>query len=127
MQHNPFEQAVATILESERRFQLGAYFLVREALDFTVDRISQESNSETRHVSGGELLHGFRDYVLQQYGPMGATILEDWGLTQCCHIGEIVFLFIEHGIFGKQDSDSLDDFAEVFTFTEAFTDPFIPA
>lgn len=127
MQHNPFEQAVATILESEKNFQPEAYFLIREALDFTVDRLSQESNSETRHVSGGELLRGFRDYVLQQYGPMGATILDDWGLTHCRQIGEIVFLFIEHGIFGKQDSDSLDDFAEIFTFKEAFTDPFIPA
>ncbi len=127
MQTNQFEHAVASILEKEKRFQPGAYFLVREALDFTVDRLSKETNGEKRHVSGSELLQGFRDHVLEEYGPMAATILEDWGISKCRHIGEIVFLFIENGVFGKQDSDSLDDFGEIYTFEEAFTTPFIAA
>jgi hypothetical protein len=70
MQSNQFEHAVASILEKENRFQPGAYFLAREALDFTVDRLSRETNGEKRHVSGRELLQGFRDYVIQEYGPM---------------------------------------------------------
>ncbi len=127
MQSNQFEHAVTAILKKEKRFQPGAYFLVREALDFTVDRLSKESNGEKRHVSGKELLHGFRDYVLHEYGPMGATLLQDWGIVKCRNVGEIVFLFIENGVFGKQDSDSLDDFDEIFTFEEAFTAPFIAA
>ncbi len=127
MQSNQFEHAVTAILEKEERFQPGAFFLVREALDFTVDRLSKETNGEKRHVSGKELLQGFRDYVLEEYGPMGATILEDWGITKCRHVGEIVFLFIENGVFGKQDSDTLDDFHEIYTFEEAFSSPFIAA
>lgn len=126
MQHNQFEHAVASILETEKRFQPGAYFLVRETLDFTVDRLSKETNGDKRHVSGRELLYGFRDYLIQEYGPMSATLLEDWGITKCRHVGEIVFLFIENGVFGKQDSDTLDDFDEVFTFEDAFTAPFLP-
>ncbi|MCX8237603.1 MAG: putative repeat protein (TIGR04138 family) [Akkermansiaceae bacterium] len=125
MQSNQFEHAVASILEKENRFQPGAYFLAREALDFTVDRLSRETNGEKRHVSGRELLQGFRDYVIQEYGPMGATLLDDWGITKCRHVGEIVFLFIENGVFGRQDSDSLNDFEEFFTFEEAFTTPFL--
>ncbi|MFT6181650.1 MAG: putative repeat protein (TIGR04138 family) [Paracoccaceae bacterium] len=124
MQSNQFEHAVASILEKENRFQPGAYFMVREALDFTVERLSRETNGEKRHVSGKELLQGFRDYVIQEYGPMAATLLDDWGITQCRHVGEIVFLFIENGVFGKQDSDTLNDFDEVYTFEEAFTAPF---
>ena len=124
MQQNPFEFAVAEILETEKRFQPGAYFLVREVLDFTVERLAKKTGGETRHVSGNELLEGFRDYLLQEYGPMSATLLADWGITQCRDVGEIVFLFIEHGIFGKQDSDTLDDFNEIFTFEEAFIAPF---
>ena len=42
-------------------------------------------------------------------------------------MGEIVFLFIENGVFGKQDSDSLDDFSEIYTFEEAFVAPFLAA
>jgi uncharacterized repeat protein (TIGR04138 family) len=125
MQSNQFEHAVTAILEKEKRFQPGAYFLVREALDFTVDRISKETNGEKRHVSGKELLQGFREYVTQEYGPMGATLLRDWNITECRHVGEIVFLFIDNGVFGKQDSDTLDDFDEIFTFEEAFTAPFV--
>lgn len=125
MQHNQFEHAVTAILKTEKRFQPGAFFLVREALDFTVDRLSKETNGEKRHVSGRELLTGFRDYVIQEYGPMSATLLDDWGLTQCRHVGEIVFLFIENGVFGKQDSDTLDDFDEIYTFEEAFSAPFM--
>ena len=127
MQQNPFEFAVAEILETEKRFQPGAYFLVREALDFTVERLAKKTGGETRHVSGKELLEGFRDYLLQEYGPMSATLLADWGITKCRDVGEIVFLFIEHGIFGKQDSDTLDDFNEIYTFEEAFTAPFLAA
>jgi len=127
MQPNSFEHSVAVILEHETRFEPGAYFLVREVLDFTVDRLTKESNGEKRHVAGAELLEGFRDYLLQEYGPMSATLLEDWGISKCRHVGEIVFLFIEHGVFGKQDSDTLDDFNEIYTFEEAFTKPFLAA
>ncbi len=127
MQPIQLENAVASILEKEKRFEPGAYFLVREALDFTVERLSKESKGEKRHVTGSELLQGFRDYALQEYGPMAATLLADWGITSCRDIGEIVFLFIENGVFGKQDSDTLEDFSEIFTFEEAFTRPFMAA
>lgn len=119
-----FEASVNQILAKETRFEAGAYFLVREALDFTIDRIAKESDGENRHVTGKELLLGFRDYTLREYGPMSATLLHDWGLEECRHVGEIVFLFIEEGIFGKQDSDTLEDFCDVFDFQEAFTEPF---
>lgn len=125
MQPIQLESAIAAITQADDRFQPGAFFLVREALDFTVDRLAKESQGEKRHVTGRELLGGFRDYALQEYGPMAATLLEDWGISSCRNIGEIVFLFIEHGVFGKQDSDSLDDFAELYTFEDAFVKPFI--
>ncbi|MBR9760282.1 hypothetical protein GYB43_08200 [bacterium] len=125
MQPIQLESAVATILEHESRFEPGAYFLVRDILDFTVERLAKKNKGEKRHVTGPELLIGFRDFVLKEYGPMGATLLEDWGITSCRNIGEIVFLFIEHGVFGKQDSDTIDDFSEIFDFEEAFTAPFL--
>jgi uncharacterized repeat protein (TIGR04138 family) len=127
MQPIQLESAVATIIKSDPRFQPGAYFLVREALDFTVDRLARESQGEKRHVTGRELLTGFRDYAVNEYGPMAWTLLEDWGIKSCRNVGEIVFLFIENGVFGKQDSDSLDDFSEIYTFEEAFVAPFLAA
>ena len=127
MQPIQLESAVATIIKSDPRFQPGAYFLVREALDFTVDRLARESQGEKRHVTGRELLTGFRDYAVNEYGPMAWTLLEDWGIKSCRNVGEIVFLFIENGVFGKQDSDSHDDFSDIYTFEEAFVAPFLAA
>jgi uncharacterized repeat protein (TIGR04138 family) len=125
MQPIQLESAIATITESDHRFDAGAFFLVREALDFTVERLAAESSGEKRHVTGPELLNGFRDYTLKEYGPMAATLLEQWGMKSCRDIGEIVFLFIEHGVFGKQDSDSIDDFQEIYQFEDVFVKPFI--
>ncbi len=126
MQPIQLENAIAEIIQMESRFEPGAYFLVREALDFTVDRLAEADGGEKRHVTGPELLHGFRDYTLKEYGPMAATLLQDWGLTECEHIGQIVFLFIENGVFGKQDSDTIDDFSNIYEFETAFTEPFQP-
>lgn len=126
MQPIQLENAITEIIKVETRFSPGAYFLVREALDFTVDRMAADNNGEKRHVTGPELLIGFRDYALQEYGPMAATLLEDWGLVECTNIGEIVFLFIEHGVFGKQDSDTIDDFSNIYEFKSEFAAPFLP-
>lgn len=38
----------------------------------------------------------------------------------------MVFLLIEEGVFGKQDSDTREDFAELFPLHEALDAPFLP-
>ena len=127
MQALRFDAAVDQILKKDDRFEAGAYFFLQDALDFTLKRAKEENNGENRHVSGKELLFGFRDFALQEFGPMSLTLFREWGVTQCTDIGEMVFHLIEEGMFGKQDSDTVDDFSNQFTFQEAFGDPFLPA
>ena len=124
MQPIKLESAINAIVRSDPRFDPGAFHLVRESLDFTVERMAKNGQGEKRHVTGRELLTGFREFALQEYGPMAATLLADWGIKSCRNVGEIVFLLIDCGVFGKQDSDSLDDFSEIYTFEEAFSAPF---
>ena len=38
----------------------------------------------------------------------------------------MVFHLIEEGMFGKQDSDTREDFSNAFSFHEAFSMPFLP-
>ena len=38
----------------------------------------------------------------------------------------MVFLLIAEGMFGKQDSDSREDFIEYFSFDDVFVTPFLP-
>lgn len=126
MQHAHFEEAVATIFGRDKRFDVHAYFFLKDALDFTLKHVADTNGGQARHVTGQELLAGFRDLALQQFGPMGYTLMKEWGVRQCRDVGDMVFLLIEEGMFGRQDSDSLEDFSEVFDFEDSLVEPFLP-
>lgn len=126
MQAMQFEQSVQRILGRDRRFDPQAYFFVKEALDFTLQRVIGENGGQARHVSGRELLEGFRDCALQQFGPMASTLMEEWGVRCCQDVGDMVFLLIEEQVFGKQDSDRREDFSGDFDLMESLTAPFLP-
>ena len=125
MQALRFDAAVENIVQREKRFDPGAYFLLKDALDFTLKRTREESGEE-RHVSGEELIYGFRDYAIQEFGPMAHTLLREWGVHTCSDVGDMVFELIEEGMFGKQDSDTREDFADHYDFDEAFRHPYLP-
>ncbi|MGE9270693.1 MAG: Minf_1886 family protein [Verrucomicrobiales bacterium] len=126
MQAAQFENAVENILRRDRRFDPLAYLFLKDSLDFTLKRAEDSNQGQARHVSGKELLFGFRDLALQEFGPMASTLMSEWGLTETRNIGEMVFLLIEEQMFGKQDTDTLEDFDQVFDFHDAFVVPFLP-
>lgn len=126
MQAMQFEQSVQRILGRDRRFDPQAYFFVKEALDFTLQRVSGGNGGQARHVSGQELLEGFRDCALEQFGPMASTLMEEWGVRRCQDVGDMVFLLIEEQVFGKQESDRREDFSGDFDFIESLVVPFLP-
>jgi uncharacterized repeat protein (TIGR04138 family) len=126
MQAMQFEQSVVSILKREKRFDPHAYFFLKDALDFTLKRIAEANGGRARHVSGPELLSGYRDFALEQFGPMASTLMKEWGVRKCQDVGDMVFLLIEEQVFGKQDSDRREDFSEAFDFEESLTKPFLP-
>ncbi|MES2983399.1 MAG: Minf_1886 family protein [Verrucomicrobiota bacterium] len=127
MQHIHFEESVVSILKRDQCYDGQAYFFLKEALDFTLKRFSDEAGGRNRHVSGKELLEGFRDYALEQYGPMAATLMEEWGIRESRDVGNMVFRLIEEQVFGKQDSDKPEDFEGLFDLDEALRTPFLPS
>ncbi len=126
MQAMQFEQSVVSILKREKRFDPHAYFFLKDALDFTLKRIAEGNGGMARHVSGPELLEGFRDFALEQFGPMGSTLMREWGIRKCQDVGDMVFHLIEEQVFGKQDSDSREDFAGTFDLDDSLVTPFLP-
>jgi uncharacterized repeat protein (TIGR04138 family) len=126
MQAKQFEQSVVSILKRDKRFDPHAYFFLQDALDFTLKRIAEANDGQVRHVSGPELLLGFRDCALEQFGPMASTLMSEWGLRKCQDVGDMVFHLIEEQVFGKQESDRREDFSEVFDFEESLVKPFLP-
>jgi uncharacterized repeat protein (TIGR04138 family) len=126
MQPIHFEESVVSILRREGRYDGQAYFFLKESLDFTLKRIMEETGGKGRHVSGKELLEGFRDHALEQFGPMAATLMDEWGIKEGRDVGNMVFQMIEEQIFGKQESDKPEDFDGVFDFKKELRDPFLP-
>ncbi len=126
MQAVQFEQSVVSILKRDKRFDPHVYFFLKDALDFTLKRISENNGGQARHVSGPELLEGFRDFSLDQFGPMASTLMSEWGVRKCQDVGDMVFHLIEEQVFGKQDSDRREDFSEAFDFQESLVTPFLP-
>jgi uncharacterized repeat protein (TIGR04138 family) len=110
------------ILDRDPRYKAEAYAFVRSGLDFTVRR-----KETPRHISGGELLDGIREFALEEFGPMSRTILAEWGITCTEDVGEIVFNMVETGLLGKTDEDSRADFAGGYDFDQAFRQPFRPS
>lgn len=125
MRVSHFDQAVEQIYSRNQRIAKEAYYLLRDTLDYTSDK-AKEEGAETNHVSASELLEGFKEYSLQQFGPMAATLLDEWNLTKCSDIGDMVFSLIDEGIFSKQDSDKPEDFVDIYEFSEVFVEPFLP-
>jgi len=126
MQELNFDEVVERIVEQDSRYEREAYDLLREALDYTQQQVHKKSRGKVRHVTGQELLEGVREYVLQQYGPMSLTVLEEWGIHNTRDIGEIVFNMVENRLLAKTDEDSRADFNNGYDFEEAFRKPFLP-
>jgi uncharacterized repeat protein (TIGR04138 family) len=115
------EDLLAPILKRDSRYTEGAYFFVREALDYSVRQLEKP-----RHVSGQELLSSIREYALAEFGPITQRVLAEWGIHECIDFGHIVFNLVNEGLLGKTDEDSIDDFSVGYDFTEAFAHPFRP-
>jgi len=120
------DQAIAKLREQDSRFAPAAYHFIRRALDHSLRKLKREDADRPAHVTGKELLEGFRDLALAEFGPLAKTVLEDWGITKCAEVGEIVFQLVTMGVLGKNENDKIDDFEELWSFAEAFDIPFRP-
>jgi len=123
---NKFDQVVKAIRSEDSTYDHEAYEFLRDALDFTVKELRSEEKSEHQHVCGPELLRGFRDYALKEFGSMAFAVLESWNVHRCEDVGAMVFQLIDSGLFGRSDTDSIDDFRSIFDFEEAFCAPYRP-
>lgn len=124
---NPsFQESVFELCKKDPRYNPDAYFFLVEALDATVKDIRKNQPDHGRHVSGKELLDGIKEYALDEFGPMAFTVFSEWGVHTTEDFGEIVFNLVESGRLGKTESDSREDFKNVFDFDDAFLKPFEP-
>jgi uncharacterized repeat protein (TIGR04138 family) len=127
-QRPTFDEGVRHCLARDGRYPKEAYALVRDALDHAQKRLAAgDKRRASGHLDGPEILEGFRDLVLAQFGPLARVVLDTWSLRSTLDVGHVVFNLIEAEVFSKSDEDKLSDFEDVFDFEEAFDAPFRPA
>ncbi len=130
MQDLDFDEVVSLICKEDARYDRKAYHFVRQGLDHTVKELRKRQGNRagrSMHVSGPELLEGLKIYALDQYGPLAMTVLTAWGLRRGSDFGDVVFNLIEYNIFSKNEDDRREDFADTYSFEDAFVKPFLPA
>ena len=121
-----FAEVVEQICEKDLRYSLDAYHFVQEGLNHTLKSLKRGGQHAHRHVSGQELLSGLREFALKEYGPMSKAVLNEWGIKTTDDFGQVVFNLVNASVLGKNETDSPNDFKNVFTFDDAFVKPFVP-
>lgn len=106
MTYSNFSKKIDKIIEKDKK---SAYNFVLDALGYTISKLPKP-----RHISGGELLKGIKDFSIEQFGPMALEVFGHWGIEKTDDFGEIVFNLIDQGLLLKTDSDSRGDFKDVF-------------
>lgn len=114
-----FLEKIEELLERNPQYKFEAYGFVLSALHHTVGKLNKP-----RHISGEELLHGIRDYALEQFGPLARMVLNHWGIHETLDFGQIVFAMVEAGVLRKQPEDKLEDFRDVYQFEQAFDESY---
>ena len=126
MQQLNFEDVLNKMVEQNPHYHRDAYLFLREALEFTQKAVGKTNKNQVRHIKGQELLNGIREYALALYGPMAATVLEEWGISSWEDFGKMVFLMVENNLLRKTDEDRPEDFKNGYSFEDAFRKPFLP-
>lgn len=122
-----FNEVVRAIRKDDPRYARGAYYFLRQALDYSLKSLHDQGQlDESNHLSGQQLLEGIRLYTIEQYGPMSRLVLESWGVKACSDFGNIVFNLVACRVLGKTDKDTPEDFNNGYDFTAAFDSPFLP-
>lgn len=115
------------IIKKDPRYTLQAYQFVFEALDYTTTMLGKNQHKTTdpdRHVTGRQLMEGIRQYASKQFGFMALTVFEQWGVKQDADFGNIVFNLVENSLMGKTETDSREDFKNIYDLKKVFEEEF---
>jgi uncharacterized repeat protein (TIGR04138 family) len=102
------------------QFDERAYLFVLGAIEYVQARLPAR-----RHLAGAEVAWACRDLAWEQFGLLAPAVLSHWGITSTTSVGRVVFALVEAGLLVAQPGDSVDDFTDVYDFTQAFRSGYV--
>ena len=114
-----YMEELVALAKSYGRYEVEAYAFVGEGLRHAAKHFAKiDAEGEQRHLTATELVEGVLRLAANRFGLLAETVFHNWGIARSEDIGVITFHLIECGIFGKQPSDSIDDFNNGVDFPE---------
>lgn len=116
------EKIFEEVIRNDGRYPREAFAFLHDGLARAVKDVygEQAGDEGSRHVTGRQLCDALRDEALERWGLLAPTVLARWNIHETMDFGNMVYLLTDHGLMRKNDTDSIDDFREVYGFAEAF-------
>jgi len=110
---------------SDGRYSPEALRFLFESLSIAIELAGKDgAEGPERHVSGQEVLAGMREHAARSFGPLAAAVWRQWGVHKTIDWGRIVFMLVDAGMLNRQESDSVEDFADGFDYEQAFVEDY---
>jgi uncharacterized repeat protein (TIGR04138 family) len=120
------EKSLQEVVDEVDRYPIEAFVFLQQGLGFAVNRIHGELKDDggdamvSRHITGQQLCDGLREYALHQWGMLARVVLARWRINSTLDFGRIVFALIAAGHMQKTETDTIEDFRNVYDFKTAF-------
>ena len=125
------DRRMLEIIRADGRYPVEAFaFLLNEGWPYALRKAHGEDaesspaaagKSKTpRHVTGRQISVALRDLAVEKWGMMAETVLKHWNIHATIDFGHMVYLLIAHHVMHKTEEDSLEDFRNVYDFSQAF-------
>ena len=113
---------IEEIARQDGRYDPKALKFIYEGLGKTVQNIRDRemSQEQLRHITGQELATGLAELATERWGRLAKMVLNNWGVKTTRDLGEIVYLMISHNWMSAQETDTIEDFNNVFDFEDVF-------
>lgn len=118
-----FRVKVSNIRKRNPSYEADAYTFLMECFRYTSGKRRQTAD---RHLKAADICEAVKSNALETFGPMAATVLEEWGIKSACDIGEMVRNLVDEKILIREENDAYEAFEGVFDFHESFVKPYEP-
>lgn len=112
------------VIRQDGRYSPEAYRFLQEGLAMATEATYGEEGSSLgqRHVTGQQICCALRDLAIEKWGMLAKAVLGRWNIHATIDFGNMVYLLIEHKFMKKSESDSIEDFRDVYDLDEALED-----